>query len=63
MGTASHIAFKILNYCTFVTTLYELLSSSLGCAVAFDLLCWLLGAGVMQEREFQRLFHLITFIP
>ena len=57
MGTASHIAFKILNYCTFVTTLYELLSSSLGCAVAFDLLCWLLGAGVMQEREFQRLFH------
>lgn len=57
MGTASHIALKILNYCTFIITLYELLSSSLGCAVAFDLLSWLLGAGVVQEREFQRLFH------
>lgn len=57
MGTASCIALKMLNYCTFVITLYELLSSSLGCAVAFDLLSWLLWAGVMQEREFQRLFH------
>lgn len=57
MGTASHIALKILNYCTFIITLYELLSSSLGCAIAFDLLSWLLGAGVVQEREFQRLFH------
>lgn len=57
MGTASCIALKMLNYCTFIITLYELLSSSLGCAVAFDLLSRLLWAGVVQEREFQRLFH------
>lgn len=42
MGTASHIALKILNYCTFIITLYELLSSSLGCAIA-DLLSWFWG--------------------